>query len=130
MSQSQRIQEATAAQARRQAADLRKAAAATEREGRAAEARLQQLAAELAAAQEAVAAAGQQSVALQKQGAGVRVEIQVVGREKYKVGGYEGRDFVWSKERAVEGGSSAAHHLPSPAERCSCRCCCCPSAQC
>lgn len=51
VSQSQRIQDMNVAQAKRQAADLAKAAAAAEWEGRAAEARLAAVGAELAAAQ-------------------------------------------------------------------------------
>ena len=39
------------------------------------------------ALQGAVAAAGRQCEALQAQEAGVRVEIEALGRERYKVGG-------------------------------------------
>ena len=51
MSQSQRIQDMAVAQAKRQAGDLAKAAAAAEREARAAEGRLEDLAGEVHAVQ-------------------------------------------------------------------------------
>lgn len=83
VSQSARIQESAAAQAKRQAAELAKAVAAAQREAQAAASRAEALGADVAAAQEAVAAAGQQCAALQQAEAAVRAEIEVLGRDKY-----------------------------------------------
>ncbi|PRW44941.1 Coiled-coil domain-containing 40 isoform C [Chlorella sorokiniana] len=131
VSQSQHIQDMTAAQAKRQTAELAKAVAATEREGRAADGRLAQLDADLTAAQGVVSAASQQCEALQAQEAGVRVEIEALGLERYKAlvattlrqkeaKRYEEAEagrYMPAAPAALAGGEAAAAAIAAEAER-------------
>lgn len=64
--------------------------------------------------QEAVAAAGQQCVALQQQEVGVRAEIEAVGREKYEVRIGAGGRAVLLVEAVPQVGRQACPAPPQP----------------
>ncbi|KAI3426120.1 hypothetical protein D9Q98_008499 [Chlorella vulgaris] len=84
LAQSQRVQDMTASQARRQAEELQRAAARAEREARAAGGRVEQMGQQLVEVQAAAATAGAECAALHGQQEGVQAEVEGLSQERHK----------------------------------------------